>query len=258
MNQAVATTTGRRDGYGFRHVAHMEWIKLSSLRSTWWTLGLTVVAAVGIAAAVGANTEDGSDDLTNNALSGIAVGLLSMGVLGVLVMTSEHTSGTIRTTLAAAPDRRRLLAAKATVFGAAALAVGELASLIAFLAGRATLPADIPAPSLGDPGVLRAVLMAGAGYCLIGLLGLGIGTIARHTPAAIGVLVGGVYVVSQMIGAISSSLMGWVPVSIVGNSLATVHRMSGMLPPWIGLGVLSAYAAVALAIGGWLLERRDA
>lgn len=244
--------------HGFRHVARMEWIKLASLRSTWWTLGLTVAAAVGIAAAVGASTEDPTDDLTNNALSGIGVGLLSMGVLGVLAVTAEHTSGTIRTSLAAAPDRTRLLAAKAAVFGAAALVAGEVASFVAFFAGGATLPSDIGAPSLGDPGVLRAVLLAGAGYCLIGLLGLGLGAIVRHTPAAIGALVGGVYVGSQFAGAVSTALMGWVPVSIVANSLTAVEPMDGMPSPWAGLAVLAAYAAVALAVGGWLLDRRDA
>jgi ABC-2 type transport system permease protein len=252
------TPTRHTSRHTFRHVARMEWIKLASLRSTWWTLGLTVAAAVGIAAAVGANTEDGSGDLTNNALSGIAVGLLSMGVLGVLAMTAEHSSGTIRTSLSAAPDRTRLLAAKAVVFGAAALVVGEVASFVAFLAGGAALPDGVAAPSLGDPGVLRAVLLAGAGYCLIGLLGLGLGAIVRHTPAAIGVLVGGVYVVSQFVGAMSEALMGWVPVSIVANSLTTVEPMDGMLSPAAGLAVLAGYAAVALGVGGWLLERRDA
>ena len=88
------TTVAVRPGhYGFRQVARMEWIKLRSLRSTWLTLALTVASAVGVAAAVGANTKDASSDLTNNALGGIAVGLLLTGVLGVLTMTRGTRPG---------------------------------------------------------------------------------------------------------------------------------------------------------------------
>ena len=255
----AAGSAGPVGRYGWRHVARMEWIKLASLRSTWWTMALAVVAAAGIGGAVGAATEDAGDDLTNNALSGIALGLLAMGVLGVLAITSEYTSGTVRATLAAAPNRSLLLAAKAAVFGGIALVTGEVASFVAFFAGNATLPADIAAPTLGDPGVLRALLMAGAGYCLIGLLGLGLGAIVRHTPVAVGLLVGGVYVLAQFVGALADSTIGWVPVTIVGNSMTvTTAPKEGMPSPWAGLGVLSLYAALALGLGGWLLTRRDA
>ncbi len=102
--------------YRFRHVAGMEWIKLRSLRSAWWTLGITVAGAIAIGVAVGLNTKNASADLTNNALAGMVPGLLLAGVLGVLVMTSEYTSGMIRATPAAIPDRPLLLAAKAAVF----------------------------------------------------------------------------------------------------------------------------------------------
>ena len=119
---ALTVTRAPRGHYRFRHLAQMEWIKLRSLRSTWWTLALTALAAIAISVAVGINTKNPSEDLTNNALAGVSVGLLLIGVLGVLVMTSEYTSGMIRATLAAAPNRRLVLAAKAAVFGAVALA----------------------------------------------------------------------------------------------------------------------------------------
>jgi ABC-2 type transport system permease protein len=251
----TATTRGR---YRFAHVARMEWTKLGSLRSTWWALAVTVAGAVGIAAAVGVNTRNAAADLTNNALAGISLGLLVIGVLGVLVMTGEYSSGMIRATLAAIPNRPLVLAAKAAVFGVVALAVGEAAAFIAFFAGGATLPGGIPAPALGQPGVLRAVVMTGAGFCLVGLLGLGLGAIIRHTPAAIAVLVGGVYVVAQIVGAAAHAVMGYVPISIVANSLGTTKPLPGMLSPWAGLGMLSLYAALTLGVGGWLLARRDA
>lgn len=246
------------DGYGFHHVAHMEWIKLRSLRSTWWTLAFTALCAVAIAAAVGFNTKDGSADLTNNALAGIAPGLLLIGLLGVLAATNEYTSGMIRLTLAAAPSRRRLVAAKAVVFGGVALAVGEATAFLAFVVGTVSLPSSIAGPGLRDPEVLRALVLAGVGFSLIALIGLGIGLVIRHTPAALAVLVGGVYVVAQVIGALSVSAAGYVPVSIVANSLSTVQPMEDMPAPWTGLVVLLLYTAAALGAAGWVLERRDA
>ncbi len=249
--------------YRFPQAARMEWIKLRSLRSTWWALSLTVAGAVGIAVAVGVNTKDASADLTNNALAGISLGLLLAGVLGVLLMTGEYTSGMVRATLTAIPNRSLVLAAKAAVFGVVTLAVGEAASFIAFLAGGAALPAKIPAPTLGQPGVLRAVVLSGAGYCLIGLLGLGLGTIIRHTPAAIAVLVGGVYVLAQMVAAFAPAIMPYLPIAIVANSLGVVQPVPiegqlHFLSPWAGLGMLCVYAAVTLGAGAWLLARRDA
>jgi ABC-2 type transport system permease protein len=246
--------------YRFRHAARMEWIKLRSLRSTWWALALTVAGAIGIALAVGANTRNAAGDLTNNALAGTSLGLLLTGVLGVLVMTGEWSSGMIRATLAAIPSRPLVLAAKAAVFGAVSLAVGEATAFVAFFAGAATLPGRIPAPALGQPGVLRAVVLGGAGFCLIGLIGLGLGAIIRHTAAAVAVLVGGVYVLGQIVGAVANSVMGYVPISIVANSLSVVKPVTGthFLSPWAGLGVLCLYTSVALGAGGWLLARRDA
>ena len=209
----------------------MEWIKLRTLRSTWWTMAITVAGAVGIGVAVGLNTKNASGDLTNNALAGMVPGLLLAGVLGVLVMTSEYSSGTIRATLAAIPDRRLLLAAKAAVFGAVALAAGEVAAFVSFFAGGASLPHGIPAPALGQPGVLRAVLLSGTSFCLIGLIGLGLGAIIRHSPAAIAVLVGGVYVVAQFIGAVAHSVTAYVPILIVANSISTTKPVSCGGPP---------------------------
>ena len=140
--------TGR---YRFSQVARMEWIKVRSLRSTWWTLTFTVVAAIGIAAAVGAQTKAHTADVTNNILGGVAPGLLLTGVLGVLVMTSEYTSGLIRTTFTAAPKRSLVLIAKAAVFGAVSLVVGEIASFSAFFAGTTSLPRTIASPALSQP-----------------------------------------------------------------------------------------------------------
>lgn len=258
---AAALSRPSRGHYRFRHVAKMEWIKLRSLRSTWWTLVLSAVSAIAIGFAVGFNTKNSSEDLTNNALAGVSAGLLLIGVLGVLTTTSEYTSGMIRATLAAVPNRPVVLAAKAAVFGAVALALGEATSFISFFAGSATLRHGIAAPSLGQPGVLRAVVLSGASFCLIGLIGMGLGAIIRHTAAGVAAMVGGVYVLAQFIAAIAHPLFAYIPISIVANSLGATKAVGHgvhMLPPWAGFGMLCLYAAAALTAGGLLLARRDA
>jgi ABC-type transport system involved in multi-copper enzyme maturation permease subunit len=266
----TATTTAAtrvpRGRYGFAQVTRMEWIKLRSLRSTWWTLAITGAGSIAIGVAVGINTRNPAGDLTNNALAGIVPALLLTGVLGVLTMTSEYSSGLIRATLTAIPRRGMLLAAKAAVFGVLALATGEAAAFISFFAGGAALRHGIAAPTLGQPGVLRAVLLAGTGLCLIGLLGLGLGVIIRHSGAAIAVLVGGVYVAPPLIGAITHQVAAYTPVFIIANSLSATKPSScgtgasacpHFLSAWAGLGVLGLYAAAALGLGWWLLARRD-
>ena len=261
---AARTPAGR---YGFRHVARMEWIKLRSLRSTWWTLAISAAGAVAIGVAVGLNTKNGTEDLTNNALAGLIPALLVSGLLGVLLMTSEYSSGMIKSTLTASPRRPLLLAAKTTVFGAVALAFGEAASFIAFFAGGAALRDGIAAPALTQPGVLRAVMLGGAGFCLLGLLGLGLGAIVRHSGAAIAVYVGCVFVLPTFFGNLAHQVGVYLPIIIVANSLTTtqppacrpgVADCTPFLSAWAGLGVLALYAAVALVAGGCVFARRDA
>jgi ABC-2 type transport system permease protein len=245
--------------YCFSDVARMEWIKLRSLRSTWWSLAIALAAAVGFSVAAGIKTTAGTVDVTNHLLVGIALGFLVTGVVGALVMSSEYSSGLIRGTLAAVPRRGLLLGAKAAVFGTIALAVGELAAFLSFFVGSAAMPGNLTGPSITDLGSLRAVIFSGVAYSLIGLMGLGIATLVRHTAASIAILVGGIYVVAQVIGGLFSSIQGYVPINLVANSLsASTHPQFGAPNPWIGLVVLSLYAALALGAGAWRLLREDA
>jgi hypothetical protein len=245
--------------YALTDACRMESRKLRTLRSNWAGLGLAVLAAVGISIAVGAKTKSASGDLTNNFLAGIAVGLLVTGVLGTLVMSSEYTTGLVRSTFAAIPNRRMVLAAKAAVFGVAALLVGEIASAISFFAGRGAASArGIVGPGIAHASVIRAILMGGVGYALIGLIGVGIGALVRHTPAAIAVMFGGIYVLAQVLGGVLPSIRAYVPIAIVADSLTSVHKPHYALPAAAGMLVLAGYAALALAAGGWRLVHRDA
>lgn len=252
--------------YGFAHAIRMEWIKLRSLRSTFWLLAVLGVATVGIGVGVmtGYRTHlprPGAAQMVNDGLIGVVLGQLLMGFLGVVTMTGEYSSGMIRVTLAAIPNRRLVLAAKAAVFGAVALAGAELVAFATFFASQAALSGSlVPRSSLSDPGVLRTVALSGAYIALIGLIGLGLGTMIRHTGAAIGVLFGLLFVPMIILGLLGTAgiqIARFMPMFILANSIV-VTPVEQSLSAWAGIGVLSLYAAVALAIGGWLFVRRDA
>jgi ABC-2 type transport system permease protein len=244
--------------YRFRHVARMEWIKLRTLRSVRWTLLFALAGMIGIGIAAGFNTRNPRGDVTNNILVGGALGSVLFAVLGVLVMTSEYSSGTIRATLAAIPRRPLVLAAKAAVFGLVALAAGELVTFACFLAGAAFVHGGVPQPALGQAPVLRAVVMSGAYLCLVGLIGLALGTIIRHGAAAIATLVALVFV-APLAGLAATPAGRFLPELIYANSMGATRPVEGFsLSPWAGLGIICGYAAVLLAVAGWLLVRRDA
>jgi hypothetical protein len=239
----------------------MEWIKLRSLRSTWLTLAIAVAASAGIALAIGSSSSTASGGtFVGNALVGMLIGVLLIGVVGVLAMTSEYTSGTIRATFAAAPRRLRVLAAKAAVVGAVALITGEAAAFLSFFAGCMALRHGITAPALSQPGVLRAIVLTGASLSLIGLFGLGLGAIIRHTAAAITV----VAVIVCAGGPLNLAIRPYLPIYIVSHSLSATTPLcrpgaaSCWLSAWSGLGMLAIYAAIALALGALILAWRDA
>jgi ABC-2 type transport system permease protein len=248
--------------YGFRTVAQMEWLKLRSVRSTWWTLLVFAAGLIGLAILVMRSQHTSPVDPTNDSFAGLAIGQLAIGVLGVLIVTSEFSSGMIRATFAAAPRRPLVLAAKAAILAAVTLVAGEIMAFVAFGVGQAVLKSQFPHAALGQPGVLRAVLMAGAYPALIGLIGLGLGALIRHTAGAISAVVGVLFVLPLILIPLGTSIQNsvgkFLPMLIAENSITAVKPVAHSLSPGVGFGVLCLYAAVALAVGGWALARRDA
>ncbi len=255
------------DHYRLPDVVRSEWTKSASLRSSRWTLVAFAVTGIGLGILVSALTgarwphasaETRADwDPTNNTLAGLIPGYLVIPVLGVLLMTSEYSSGSIRSTFAAAPRRLMVLAAKAIVFAGAALVVVEGVSFVAFLAGQRVM-GTAPHASLGQPGVLRALILSGAFLILMGLFGLGLGAIIRRSGAAVAVYAGVAVVLPPLLGAFPGNLWRFGPITILANSEATVKILPGALSPWAGFAVMAIYSAVALAVGAALLVRRDA
>lgn len=265
---------GTADRYRLADAARMEWLKLRSLRSTSWSAVVFVLAMLGIGAALlryypshwshlsAANRA--AFDPTSDCFAGMVIGQLAVGIIGVLMMTSEYSSGAIRSTLAAIPDRRLLLAAKALVLGSAALAVGLVTCLLTFAIDQYLVLGSLPSvhTTLTEAAPLRAVLMMGGYTALAGLLGVGIGAIVRHSAGGIAVLAGLLFVVPAILAftpdSVQYSVGPYLPMTIAENSLSVVKPVAHAMAPWTGFVLLCGYAALVLAVGGWLLARRDA
>lgn len=251
----------------FGRAVRMERIKLVSIRSPWWLAGSAVLAMAGTGIGVGLGYRGHTPlatvaQIVDNSLAGAVLAQLLIGALGVLAVTGDYSSGMVRSTFAAVPRRRLVLAAKLAVVAVAAFAVGEVGSVSGFAAGQLAISGSpVPSASLADPAILRPVLFTGAYLGLVGLLGLGLGTVLRHAGAAIGTLFGVVFVPVFLAAPLGSAAIGvakFVPIIILGNSIVVVTPAPGALSAWAGTGVLCLYAAAALGLGSWLLARRDA
>jgi hypothetical protein len=264
----TTTTLSRpiRGGYGFRTVARMEWHKLRTVRSTWWIVAVFTVSLIGLAVLALSHenypqlsaADRASFDPVHDCFIGLVLGQLLTGTLGVLAITTEFSAGMIRATFAAVPRRPLVLAAKAVVLGAVTLAAGELAAFAAFGAGQSALPAPAPSATLGQPGVLRAVLLAGAYPALIALIGLGLGALIRHTAGAICALVGVLFVLPLLfISPAQDASQNFLP-HPMANAMTAVKPLAHTLPAGVLFGLLCVYALAALAAGAWALTRRDA
>jgi ABC-2 type transport system permease protein len=244
----------------FAGTLRMEWIKLRSVRSTYWSLLALVGGIVAIGLLISFTTanhwsqftaaERAVFDPTFRSLTGIFLGQMAIGVLGALVITAEYSTGMIRSTFAAVPQRGAVLAAKAITFAGVALVVGTAACLAAFLGGQAIFAGKGIGVSLAAAGELRAVLGGGVLLALLGLLALGIGAIVRHTAGAITAFVGLILVAPALVSALPSP---WS-----GGSLISVHTPASQLSPWAALAVLMGWAAVSLGTAAVLIRRRDA
>ena len=258
-----------RGGYGFRTAARMEWRKLRTVRSTWYIAAVFAASMIGLAMVALSHegyaqmsaADRAAFDPTHDCFIGLVLGQLLLGTLGVLAITSEFSSGMIRATFAAVPRRSLVLAAKAAVLGTVALAVGEISAFAAFFAGQAVLTAPAPHAALGQPGVLRAVVIAGAYPALIAVIGLGIGAIVRHTAGAIGALVGVLFVLPLLLATLSPSIQNasqnFLP-HPMANSMTAVKPLAHTLSPGLIFGLLCVYAIAVLAAGSCALTGRDA
>jgi ABC-2 type transport system permease protein len=254
-------------GVSFAGILRSEWIKLRSLRSSWWSFGLIIVIQVGITAvftlaAVGGGQPGPAtvDDAIVASTIGLMFGQLVIAVLGVLVISGEYSTGQIRSSFMAVPARLPVLAAKSIVFAVATFVVGLLAVLLSYImailvfasAGVESAPADVN---------LWLALLGAAGYLVfIGLISLGIGAILRSTAGGIAASLGLLLVVPtifQLIPAEWASNVGTYLPGTAGQALFPITE-GGLFEPWQALLIMLGWVAAALAAASVLMKRRDA
>ena len=271
-----------------------EWTKIRSVRSTMWTLVIFVVVSLGLTGLLtwvtlnalnngrrGARASGIVTDPVNFILgTGLGLGQLAICVLGVLVITSEYSSGTIRASLLAVPRRYPVLIAKSVVFAALVFVIGEAVGFLAYFIGAAlvnghVVTGEITLPnhthvsvhhtitvSLSQPGVLRAVFGTGLYLAVLGLFALAIGGLIRHTAGAITAVIGMVLVIFPLAGLLPDSwgahVHAYLP-TVAGQLITADKLQSGqLLSPWEGFGVFCAWTALLLIAAVFLLDRRDA
>jgi ABC-2 type transport system permease protein len=252
-------------------VIRSEWTKLWSLRSTWWTLLIAFVVTIGFATLLswGASSNidkmDAQDratlDVTNLAMVGVAFGQLAFAVLGALVVASEYTTGGIKATLVAVPNRLRVLVSKVIVFSVVAWAAGTVAAFVSFFVAMPFWSSHDLAANLSDPGVLRAVFGAGLIALASGLLGLALGALIRHTAGSITSAVALLFVLPPLTNLLPGDWGKAISTRFTTNAgqhITEVIHPAGQMHPWPGFLWMLAECVVPLLVGAWLMRRRDA
>jgi len=255
-----------------------EWIKFRSLRSTRFTLVAVVILSIGLSAlicfaqrhawAMESYPEHQAFDPTATSLSGFFFAEIAIGVIGVLIMSSEYSSGSIRSTLAATPVRPMVLLAKVIVLFCSTLVVAEICSFGSFFVGQAILSGVTTTATLATPGALKAVLLGGLSLSLLALFALGLATMLRHTAGAITVYVALTFVLFLLVLALPSSwgthIFKYLP-EILTNSMRSTGAAStsgaqygAIYSPLVSTLIMSSYAVASLIAGGIALQRRDA
>lgn len=272
VTAATAAPTVRRAG--FAQLMQAEWTKIRSVRSTVWTLSLLLVGYPAFTALLVGLTVGQWDAMTESdralTASDPAAVVLGSGflaiqpvicVLGVMAIASEYSTGMIRSSLLAVPRRVPMLTAKAAVLGLLVLAVGLVAAFVSFFIGAPMLNPKVPI-SIGDPGVLRAIVGTALYLTVLALFSLAIGALLRHTAAGIASVLGFVLVVAPLVqvipGKAGEYLHAYLPTEagiLIGQAK---QQPTDLLSPWQGFGVFCLWTALLLAAAAYLLKRRDA
>jgi ABC-type transport system involved in multi-copper enzyme maturation permease subunit len=261
---------------GLAGTLRSELTKFRSVRSTYWSLALIVVTGIAWSVAFCAGeasrwphmsaAERAGFDPTQSSIVGLALlGQLVIVVLGTLAITSEYSTGMIRTSLTVMPRRPVLCAAKAAVFTAIALVVAFLTSFAAFFIGQALLSSTHVSATLSQPNVLRAVTCSALYVALCGLFSFALGMILRSTAGAMATAYGLLFLVPQLAKALPSTwyadVVRWLPGGDVVNAITSTQTSSlspNMFPAWGEFAVFGAYTVAVLVTGAVLFRRRDA
>lgn len=278
MSTATADSAAGRPGGTlrtvFRHALHSEWTKLWTVRSTYWTLLAAAVVMIGYSALLSGTISASMDTMPEQAqatlpsplffsLVGAQLAQIALAVLGVLVISSEYRTGMIRSSLVAIPQRLRFLAAKVLPFTFVLLVVGEIMAFASFFVGKAFFATQNITLSLGDDGVLRAVIGAGLFLTATGVFGLAVGALVRNVAGAIAISIGALLVLPPVLGFLPDDWGEAVSNYFLTNAGGQIMRLDGgtadtYVGPWAGYGIFWAWIAAVFVAAGFLLHKRDA
>ncbi|MCC3768519.1 ABC transporter permease [Streptomyces sp. UNOC14_S4] len=252
-------------------VLRSEWTKIKSVRSTVWTLGLALVVTVALGALISALTKSQFDKLsmkekisfdpTFTSFAGMGLGQLAMIVFGVLVVANEYSTGMIRTSLAAVPQRATFLFSKITIATLLALVVSMVTSFLSFFLGQAMLGEH--KASISDQGVLRAVVGGGLYMTLISVFAMGVATMLRSPMLSLGILMPFFFLISNILSAVPATkkVAQYFPDQAgrkVMQVITGVGDDEAPYGPWGGFAIMVLWVAASLAGGYAVLKKRDA
>ena len=249
-----------------------EFTKFRTLRSTMWTLLVAVVLMIGISALFSAvtasqyHTFGPADRATFNpvsvSLGGMMFAVVAFGVLGVLMISGEYSTGMIRSSLTAVPRRLPVLWGKLAVFAGVIFSVSLVASFISFFLGQALLNGHQLGVSIAAPGALRSVIGAALYVTVAGMIGVALGALFRNTAAGIATFAGIFFVIPPLTGLLPASISDHVTQYLPSSAGEAVwgggRDITNALSPWTGFALLCGYAAVLIAAAALRLRRVDA
>jgi ABC-2 type transport system permease protein len=255
------------DRPGFAHALRAEWIKLFTVRSTWWTLAATFVLGAGLTVLLCWANADwlasaDADEAPGSFITwGMMIAQITTVVLAALAVTSEYGTGMIRSSLAAVPSRGRVMAAKALVLGALMFVVGTVTALVGYVGANPFLDAEgIGLPLEGD--VLRSMYGSGLYLAGIALFTVAVGFVLRHTAGTISAVLALMLILGNMVNLVPGMFGDWLVKLMPGNAGAAIATPVSfnpdLLDPWTGFAVFAAETAGLLLIAWVLLRRRDA
>jgi ABC-2 type transport system permease protein len=253
-------------------VLNSEWTKIRTVSSTTWTLISAFVVTVAMGAALSALLNSQFDELpaveqvtfdpTFVGFSGMVLGQLAMVVFGVLVVGTEYSSGMIRTSLAAVPQRGSFLFGKIAVAGVLALVVGLATSFVTFFLSQSLLGDH--STRIGADNVLRAVFGGGVYMGLIAVFSMGVATMLRSSMLSLGILMPFFFLVSRILSVVpgARSVARYFPDQAGSKIMQVVpdamNSDSAPYGPWAGLGIMALWVVAALVGGCLVLKKRDA
>lgn len=243
----------------------VERIKLVSTRSPWWCAALAVALPAGFATLFVGFSEPGAVTVASTQF-GFYFGMIVIMVMSALAVTTEYRFGTIRTTFQAVPNRVAVLAAKAAMVALVAGVIGEIAAFASYWLARLIKPAaDL---TIDNGAEWRQVAGIGLVYAVAAVLAMAVGTLVRHTAAALAILLTYTLLVENvvvLIPEVGPDIQRWMPFSAV-NQFATAGTpppVDGQVlelayGPWLGLAYVVGIALALLAIAIGVANRRDA